>query len=668
MKKVILLVIVLLGILIIPLVGTSYKDIFFMPTQKYLVKGDTAKVIEISKWEYVKTRLFPIGGDITPKFKGPILISLENASEKQRSLVKESIKEIQDLIPNKTISLYKDHTGYDHQFVIDSAANTTSNNKLFYLYTESISISFGDKPSSNTDYIEPSRGSYPKLNISVLSDSTVIKRNSTSFSPNEEIKGAILCFNFSKQSSYEKQKEYIKYELLKSLCYIAKEDSYSVNKNFFLRMNQIRFGFNRDNSVFGSSKYSPESYNITENDAFLLEKLYADDFQSQFKNYLTEHYPKLYVYNFYHKARVKIFSETLVILLGVFIFMMSLSILHKRRFRFGLFNYLLPILLFNLSIIALSNLINHLQLNVISFYRLWASVSYFLIATIIVTLLQSVFLWCMEYLLMKKLKSFVLRLILKVVLTFSSFVILYFFFNFKTRIYLENILLISLIVAISRGLYIYLNHYSDSLIKQKDVELSQLKELQAATELSSLHAQINPHFLYNSLNSIASLAHINADKTEKMALSLSDLFKYSINRKGEKMTTIKDAVEMVENYLKIEKIRFEDRLQFSINVDDELLEATIPRFILQPIIENAIKHGISKIEEKGIINLQIIKDNNHLIISISDNGPDFPNGLLSGHGLQSVYDLLRLSYGELVTINWENLPKKKITITISSKS
>ena len=98
--------------------------------------------------------------------------------------------------------------------------------------------------------------------------------------------------------------------------------------------------------------------------------------------------------------------------------------------------------------------------------------------------------------------------------------------------YAQNILLISLFISISRGLYIYLNHYSESMIHQKDVELSQLKELQAATELSSLHAQINPHFLYNSLNSIASLAHINADKTEKMSLSMSDLFKYSINRKG----------------------------------------------------------------------------------------------------------------------------------------
>jgi sensor histidine kinase YesM len=195
-----------------------------------------------------------------------------------------------------------------------------------------------------------------------------------------------------------------------------------------------------------------------------------------------------------------------------------------------------------------------------------------------------------------------------------------------------------------------------------------MRELQLTTELNSLHARINPHFLYNALNSIASLARLDEIKTEKMALSLSDLFRYSVNRKGEKMTTIKEEIEMVENYLQIEKIRFEDRLEFSLHVDESLYYHKIPRFILQPLVENAIKHGISKLEEKGYILLVIIKKNNSLHLSVSDNGPDFPDGLLSGHGLQSVFDLLHLSYGENASLNWENLPKKKITITINSNS
>jgi sensor histidine kinase YesM len=240
------------------------------------------------------------------------------------------------------------------------------------------------------------------------------------------------------------------------------------------------------------------------------------------------------------------------------------------------------------------------------------------------------------------------------------------FLNPRMYGYTTNIFVISLAIAISRGLYIYLNHYSASITRKKDLEISQLKELQLATELNSLHAQINPHFLYNALNSIASLSKIDGNKTEKMALSLSDLFRYSVNRKGEKMSSIQEEVDMVENYLQIEKIRFEDRLEYSIKVDDSLQKLEIPRFILQPLIENAIKHGISKIEEKGFISLEIYLENKKLIVAVSDNGPDFPEGLISGHGLQSVFDLLRLSYGEQASMNWENLPKKKITITITS--
>ena len=124
MKKFILLLLTLIGILIIPLTGISYKDIFFKSTLNSLPDDN------ISKWEYVKTHLFPNGGKIVPKFEGPILISLENASGDQKTLVKEVIKEIKELIPNKTISLYEEFTKFSPQSIIDSVANTTSNNTI----------------------------------------------------------------------------------------------------------------------------------------------------------------------------------------------------------------------------------------------------------------------------------------------------------------------------------------------------------------------------------------------------------------------------------------------------------------------------------------------------------------------------------------------------------
>jgi sensor histidine kinase YesM len=229
---------------------------------------------------------------------------------------------------------------------------------------------------------------------------------------------------------------------------------------------------------------------------------------------------------------------------------------------------------------------------------------------------------------------------------------------------LSYIFVIGMMVASIRALISYFIFKERNLIIENENKLSHLRELNAKAELKSLQSQINPHFLYNSLNSIASLAPVDADKTQKMAHSLSDLFKYSINRKGKKMSTVKDEIEMVTSYLDIEKIRFGNRLQFDIQVDKTLLNHEIPLFLIQPLVENAVKHGISQNEGDGKIILIIEKELNQLLIKVSDNGPDFPEGLVSGHGLQTVYDLLRLSYGDNASLNWTNTPEKIITIAI----
>lgn len=229
---------------------------------------------------------------------------------------------------------------------------------------------------------------------------------------------------------------------------------------------------------------------------------------------------------------------------------------------------------------------------------------------------------------------------------------------------LSQMFLFIMTIATLRALIGYFIFKERNLIIENENKLANLRELKAKAELKSLQSQINPHFLYNSLNSIASLAPIDAQKTQKMAHSLSDLFKYSINRKDKKTSTVHDEVEMVKTYLDIEKIRFGDRLQFTLEVDKDLENHKIPLFLIQPLVENAVKHGISKNEGLGSIDLRISKEQNKIIISVSDNGPDFPEGLVSGHGLQTVYDLLRLTFGDQASLNWTNKPKKMITITI----
>lgn len=229
---------------------------------------------------------------------------------------------------------------------------------------------------------------------------------------------------------------------------------------------------------------------------------------------------------------------------------------------------------------------------------------------------------------------------------------------------LSQMFLFIMTIATLRALIGYFIFKERNLIIENENKLINLKELKVKAELKSLQSQINPHFLYNSLNSIASLAPIDAEKTQKMAHSLSDLFKYSINRKNKKTSTVHDEVEMVKTYLDIEKIRFGDRLQFTIQVDKELENHEIPLFLIQPLVENAVKHGISQNEGKGNIFLKISKEQNEIHISVSDNGPNFPEGLVSGHGLQTVFDLLRLTYGDKASLNWTNTPEKMIIITI----
>ena len=149
--------------------------------------------------------------------------------------------------------------------------------------------------------------------------------------------------------------------------------------------------------------------------------------------------------------------------------------------------------------------------------------------------------------------------------------------------------------------------------------------MQHSAELQALHSRINPHFLYNSLNSIAGLAKVDPDKTENMALALSEFFRYTINKNNGTYSTVNEEAHLANIYLEIEKVRFGDKLQYVYDASDEVKDMKIPRFIIQPLIENAVKHGITQITGLGIIKLSIYKKNKTLNIEVHDNGPSFSN-------------------------------------------
>ena len=264
-----------------------------------------------------------------------------------------------------------------------------------------------------------------------------------------------------------------------------------------------------------------------------------------------------------------------------------------------------------------------------------------------------------------------LKLMLSPVITLISLYLAYQFIYLFVRAEIlrfitidQNAVIIGLSIVVVRLYLQYENEKISGMLQVKEHELTRQRELKNRAELNTLQAKINPHFLYNALNSIAALAHIDSTRTENMALSLSKLFRYNLNREENMNSTIGQEIEMVELYLQIEKQRFSDRLSFEFDVPKTLYERQVPRFLIQPLVENAIKHGISKITGQGIIKLKIFEQEKSLIIEIHDNGKAFPDGLTTGYGLQNTYDKLRIVYKKPYEIRFVNHPSKYIQIKL----
>lgn len=207
----------------------------------------------------------------------------------------------------------------------------------------------------------------------------------------------------------------------------------------------------------------------------------------------------------------------------------------------------------------------------------------------------------------------------------------------------------------------------DLKIKDKEVQLLKMNELKTQADLKTLQARINPHFLYNALNSITSLIHDEPGKAEEMIVKLSQLFRYSINTQETNWATVKEELEIVNTYLDIERVRFGGRISFITNADESVLNEAIPRFLLQPLVENALKHGLKNKSSDGILKVSIIGSNEGLEINVCDNGIPFPADLLAGYGLQSTNDKLNLLYGDSWKMNYVNIPEKKISIRLPKK-
>lgn len=223
-----------------------------------------------------------------------------------------------------------------------------------------------------------------------------------------------------------------------------------------------------------------------------------------------------------------------------------------------------------------------------------------------------------------------------------------------------------LVIIVCTILYIYHSQKArlNARIAEKDMDVLKLRQMKTQAELATLQSKINPHFLYNALNAIASLIHENPDQAEEMTLKLSKLFRYSINNNQDDLVTVAEDMEIVSTYLDIEQVRFGDRINFVLEVDPAVAQEKLPRFLIQPLVENALKHGLKDVIVNAELRIRIGKNTGHLVIGIIDNGVDFPAELNIGYGLQSTYDKLNLLYGSGYELQLLNKPLKQIEIQI----
>jgi sensor histidine kinase YesM len=159
------------------------------------------------------------------------------------------------------------------------------------------------------------------------------------------------------------------------------------------------------------------------------------------------------------------------------------------------------------------------------------------------------------------------------------------------------------------------------------------------TRLQLLKMQLHPHFLFNTHNAISELIHNDPNTAERMLTTLSDLLRISLDKLEVEEVPLQQELEFVEKYIQIEQMRFQERLKFKMNIDSDTLDAIVPNMILQPLIENAVKHGITPLKKGGTVELSAYKKKNQLHIKVSDDGVGLPDGegkfVIKGIGLSN---------------------------------
>jgi sensor histidine kinase YesM len=233
------------------------------------------------------------------------------------------------------------------------------------------------------------------------------------------------------------------------------------------------------------------------------------------------------------------------------------------------------------------------------------------------------------------------------------------------RLLLKNTFLNLLIYWIIVGVSLAFDYYRK--FRDRELRAAALERRLAEARLMALQMQLNPHFLFNTLHTISALMHIDVEKADRMVARLSELLRLALENTETHVVPLRDELDFLRRYLEIEQTRFGDRLEVLIDVPPDTLDAHVPNLVLQPLVENAIRHGIEPHRRPGRIELRARREGSHLRLEVRDNGAGLPDGSPQrlGVGLANTRARLEHLYGSAQSLAFDTHPEGGLRVRVT---
>jgi signal transduction histidine kinase len=230
------------------------------------------------------------------------------------------------------------------------------------------------------------------------------------------------------------------------------------------------------------------------------------------------------------------------------------------------------------------------------------------------------------------------------------------FFYAKFLIYL---IICSVVLGISHALAYYHKY------RERELHASQLAAQLAQTQLQVLKMQLHPHFLFNTLHAISALIHKDVELADRMVARLGELLRSTLENAGTQEVSLRHELDFIKPYLEIEQARLGPRLSVHLDIDPETMDASVPNLLLQPLVENAIRHGVAPRTGPGRIEIAARRENGHLQLQVRDNGRGLAANYCEGVGVGNTRARLEQLYGPDHVFAMRNQPDGGLEVTVA---